>query len=280
MSNSHPIHRRLQDHWIWTKEKFSMGQAWIDLILFASYKNRKVLWAGEVFEIKAGQLIWSKRSLCKRWKWSRPKLERFLKVLENDEMLIQQAIPQTTLITLCNYSKLRELAFSSDTTNDTTNDTTTVPPSFTKQEGKEGKEGKEGNTLSPQTGSKKRRELKYSEGFERFWKKYPSRNGVKKEKPEAWKEWNKLPETVQALCEKAAENYAQCPEVKDGYAKDACRFLRKEDISEWAKGKTAVKELTLAEKLKISRQKAHDMGIIDPATGKVPEDQGVTYDTF
>jgi hypothetical protein len=167
---------------------FSKGQAWVDLILYATYKERKVYSGGQIITLKPGQLIWSKRSLCKRWKWSSPKLERFLGVLEADKMLIQQTIPQTTLITLCNYYKLRNSCFLDDTTDDNTDDTTTVtttvPPSLTKQEGNKGNKGiKETKLLSG-----KPDEVAYPEDFITFWKHYPR----KESKGTALKAWQKI----------------------------------------------------------------------------------------
>lgn len=101
------IYRRLFGSDLWLCEAFTRGQAWVDLIGLASHKDRVMLIRGIEISVKRGQVAWSKVNLAKRWKWSRGKLERFLKKLFLEHQITQEPAHQnsdvTTLITIINY---------------------------------------------------------------------------------------------------------------------------------------------------------------------------------
>lgn len=100
------IHRSIYDNWIWdSKEEFDMRSAWIDLLLMANHEDKKVLIDGNLELVKRGQRITSIRKLCSRWKWSRTKVNNFLKLLEKDNMITLKIEPaKKTVITIVNYS--------------------------------------------------------------------------------------------------------------------------------------------------------------------------------
>ncbi len=96
--------RKLQNNPIWTREKFTPGQAWVDLIMLANHKDTSVWIRGIELKLKRGQLAWSELSLAKRWKWSRNRVRMFLERLQKVEHQIeQQKNNVTTIITLINY---------------------------------------------------------------------------------------------------------------------------------------------------------------------------------
>ncbi len=101
--------RCIQHNPVWNYEKFSRGQAWLDLIMLANHKDSSVRKRGIKIEVKRGQVGWSERQLADRWQWSRGKVARFLEELENEQQIIQQNGPQninvTSLITIVNYEK-------------------------------------------------------------------------------------------------------------------------------------------------------------------------------
>ena len=100
------IHRSLFDHWIWTdKGEFDKRSAWIDLILMVNHEDKKVLINGKLETIKRGQRITSLNKLAERWKWSRKKVTNFLKLLEEDGMIIaKKEQGKYTTITIVNYN--------------------------------------------------------------------------------------------------------------------------------------------------------------------------------
>ena len=112
------VYRDIQDHWIW-QEEFSMAQAWLDLIMMANHKDRKIPFNDTIKVIKRGQHLTSVRKLSARWGWGINKTERFLKLLESDEMIKKESDTSGTLLTIINYGVYQ----SSDTPTDTPTDT-------------------------------------------------------------------------------------------------------------------------------------------------------------
>ena len=97
------LHRQLQDCWVWQDERFSKGQAWVDLLLSANHKDKKVAYKYNIKNIQRGQFITSMHKLAERWKWSRTYVSNFLKLLENDNMITTEVTSTYTLITIVNY---------------------------------------------------------------------------------------------------------------------------------------------------------------------------------
>lgn len=100
------IHRSIYDNWIWNDdEEFDKRSAWIDLLLMVNHEDKKVLIDGNLELVKRGQRITSIRKLCNRWKWSRTKVNNFLKLLEKDGMIYLKIEPhKKTIITIVNYN--------------------------------------------------------------------------------------------------------------------------------------------------------------------------------
>ncbi|MGM9759312.1 MAG: hypothetical protein ACI30I_04245 [Parabacteroides sp.] len=97
------IHRQIMEDPIYLAEPFSRGQAWIDLILLACYKDSYVYVRGIRVKVARGQLAKSSGYFAERWRWSAGKVVRFLNELENDERIVQQKSRVTTIISICNY---------------------------------------------------------------------------------------------------------------------------------------------------------------------------------
>ncbi len=98
------IKRKITGHWSWTERPFSKGQAWVDLILMAQHKQKELMHRGKKVILARGELLTSERKLSSRWGWSRGKVKNFLKLLENDDMVIIKKKPkEITVVTLVNY---------------------------------------------------------------------------------------------------------------------------------------------------------------------------------
>ena len=108
------VHRQLADHAVWTGERFTRGQAWVDLILLASYADHVAFQGNRPIPIKRGQVLTSQVKLAARWKWNRKTVRGFLEALKADMMADIQTSRETdtgyTLITLCNYGRFQDLA--------------------------------------------------------------------------------------------------------------------------------------------------------------------------
>jgi len=101
------LHRKLADRPIWTQEKFTKGQAWVDLILQASYQDHIEIQGNSFLTVKRGQLFTSQALLSKRWRWNRETVRLFLRLLRDLNMVAIRTAKETetgyTLITLLNY---------------------------------------------------------------------------------------------------------------------------------------------------------------------------------
>lgn len=84
------LHRRIRDHWIWQEKPFDKRSAWIDLLMMANHQENKFLLGSELIEIQRGSFVTSELKLMERWGWSKTKLRNFLKLLEEDGMLIKK----------------------------------------------------------------------------------------------------------------------------------------------------------------------------------------------
>jgi len=102
------ISRSLLESDTWLSEKFTRGQAWIDLIGHARWKAGHCNIGGRRINLERGQLCWSILQLGKRWKWSYNKVKRFLNELSDDNQIDYQNITVTTLISITNYTAYQE----------------------------------------------------------------------------------------------------------------------------------------------------------------------------
>lgn len=119
------LHRSLSDHWLWeSSEPFDRRSAWIDLLLMANYKDFKAERKGRIVYRKRGEVNVSTRYLADRWHWSRGRVNRFLALLESDNMVTLNSTTDGTTIIVENYSKWQDAQATDDTTDSTTDDTT------------------------------------------------------------------------------------------------------------------------------------------------------------
>lgn len=111
------IHRKIQQSDIWLdKEPFDKRSAWIDLIIMANHEDRQVLFDGKFIEVKRGEKITSLRKLSEKWKWSRNKVKRFLKLLESGSMIELKIDHQKTTYKIVNYNIYQNEDLSKRTT--------------------------------------------------------------------------------------------------------------------------------------------------------------------
>ena len=86
------IHRKIKECYLWDdKEPFDKRSAWIDIILSANHADNKTLINNSLVMVLRGTFITSEVKLAERWKWDRGKVRRFLKLLENDNMIKKTA---------------------------------------------------------------------------------------------------------------------------------------------------------------------------------------------
>src|SRR5690554_954407 len=118
------LHRSMFDNDLWTAEPFTKGQAWIDLIGHANHRPASIWIRGIEVSVERGQLAWSELTMADRWKWSRGKVRRYLRMLQDRGMVVQQANRVTTVLTICKYETYQAEQATDETTNRTTGRTT------------------------------------------------------------------------------------------------------------------------------------------------------------
>lgn len=116
------IHRDLADHWI-AQDMEKLGR-WLDLLMFASHQDNKVLVGGKLEEVKRGQMIASCDFLAKRWRCSKSTVSIYLDLLESDGMIERYTERKITRITICNYESYQQA--ETDEPNDVPYDCRTI----------------------------------------------------------------------------------------------------------------------------------------------------------
>lgn len=119
------LYRNVRDHWLWKEEPFSIGQAWIDLLMMVNHEDKKVLFNGRLVTVKRGSCITSIRKLADRWKRNKRTVSKFLDLFEEDGMIVQKRDSHCTTINVVNYSNYQ----ATRDTKCTTQCTTKYPPS-------------------------------------------------------------------------------------------------------------------------------------------------------
>lgn len=130
-------YRKLFTSDLWLGEKFTRGQAWLDLINLCNWRDGFIRVRGKKINVKRGQCGWSEVKLGSRWGWSRGKVKRFIKELKNEQQIVQQTNTFSSLITVINYEHYQ----GGDTTNEHQTGQQTNIKQDTNKERKEKKEG-------------------------------------------------------------------------------------------------------------------------------------------
>jgi len=99
------VHRSIID-----KGWFSDSQAvhlWMYLLLKATHGTREVLWNGQVVKIQAGQLLTGRKKISNDTGINESKVERLLKLFENEQQIEQRKTNTSRLISILNYKKFQ-----------------------------------------------------------------------------------------------------------------------------------------------------------------------------
>ena len=98
----------LDNEFLWSDKPFARGQSWIDLLLLANHKTKRIFFDGKLIEVERGSMITSMTKLAERWGWSRTKVASFLNILVEEHMLEYKVVDRKyTLIQIVNYSKIQ-----------------------------------------------------------------------------------------------------------------------------------------------------------------------------
>lgn len=117
------LHRKIQDCFIWNDKPYDKARAWIDLLLSAMHRDKKLLIDGNVVIIERGSFMTSRLKLADRWGWSIKKVDAYLNMLESEKMVTTVRTPKGTTLTIVNYDDYQVLGTTEDIAEDTTEDT-------------------------------------------------------------------------------------------------------------------------------------------------------------
>jgi len=134
------MHRGWQDNPVFRGEEFSRRDAFVWLIEEAAWKERRVAVPKGTTTLHRGQLSASLRFMAKAWKWTEPKVRRFIQSLVSNEIIDASTDAGQTLITIRNYDIYQDPANRPDAPTDAR---ATQHRRSTDANEKEGKEGKE-----------------------------------------------------------------------------------------------------------------------------------------
>jgi DNA-binding transcriptional regulator YhcF (GntR family) len=98
------LHRSIQENEFYFAERFTKAQAWIDLLLLGTFKERTVFLRGVEVHLMPGELCYSQVSLAKRWQWNERTVNKFLKMLQEREMIQSRITYVTTVISIRNWN--------------------------------------------------------------------------------------------------------------------------------------------------------------------------------
>lgn len=82
---------------------------WCYLLLSATHKKTSALFKGKKIVLLPGQLITGRKSIAKKFKIDESKVQRILKMLENEQQIEQQTSSQNRLITIINWYQYQEI---------------------------------------------------------------------------------------------------------------------------------------------------------------------------
>jgi DNA-binding transcriptional regulator YhcF (GntR family) len=97
------LHRRLKENVFYKNPKYV--SLWVHLLLSANHIATKILWNGEIVELKAGQFITGRKELSKQTGIKPTSVERILRMLESGHQIGQQKTKKFRIITITNWDK-------------------------------------------------------------------------------------------------------------------------------------------------------------------------------
>lgn len=203
------MYRGWMENPAFAKEPFTQREAWLWLIERAAFKPVRERVGSTIVDVGRGQIAASVRYLAVRFKWSKSRVERFLKTLENQDMIETASETGCTVITICNYDVYQSPRDSGGTAVNANPGQERDSSETKKKEVKELNTGNKvigacapttkGSRLKEETLPDDWRQFATSEGhrspdrefqkFRDYWIAQPGQKGVKTDWPGTWRNW-------------------------------------------------------------------------------------------
>lgn len=123
------LYRDIRDHWLWSHKPFTIGQAWIDLLMMANHEDKEIMINGHLVKVKRGSCVTSLRKLAEKWGRDKRTVSRYLKMLEDNGMIVRMRPTEYTTLTIVNYGIYQDSRDSKRPTKSPPNVPPNVPPS-------------------------------------------------------------------------------------------------------------------------------------------------------
>jgi DnaD/phage-associated family protein len=101
------LHRKLLENPIIMKDSDYLS-VWIYLLLNATHTEYDTLFQGKRITLQKGQLITGRKSIAEKLKIDENKVQRILKLLENEQQIEQQKSNKNRLITIVSWNKYQQ----------------------------------------------------------------------------------------------------------------------------------------------------------------------------
>lgn len=109
------LHRKIKECFIFHDKPYDRTHAWIDILLMVNHEDKKFLLGNQLTEVQRGSTITSIRKLSQRWGWSNKKVTAFLRLLNEEKMLVQKSDTKKTVLTVVNYDFYQSQGNTEDT---------------------------------------------------------------------------------------------------------------------------------------------------------------------
>ena len=107
------IHRKITKNWIWDNAEYF--RAWIYLLMKANHSEKNWHINNRVINIKRGEVVTSLQHMADDLGWSKSKVNRYLKRLENDTMVVTKATRNATHLSICQYETYQNVRNAKET---------------------------------------------------------------------------------------------------------------------------------------------------------------------
>lgn len=217
MSGTVNIARALLKHEAFKDQPFTEREAFMWLVMEASWKERVKRVGNVTVTLERGQLAASVRFMAEAWQWEKSTVDRFLQRLKKRDMIGTDSGTGVNVITVCNYNEYQGDESASGTPNKPKRDSSGTAAGQTRTP--EVIPDVIPNTDANASGAIVRQ-------FEAFWNAYPHRDGKRGRKlAEAkYRAAVKRGVSEQTIIDGAKRAHAD-PRVKAGYARDPTTWL-------------------------------------------------------
>ncbi len=101
------LHRKLLENPIIMKDKDYLS-VWIYLLLNATHKEYDTLFEGKRIKLKEGELIIGRKSVSEKLKVDESKVQRILKLFENEHQIEQRTTSRNRLVSIVNWNEYQQ----------------------------------------------------------------------------------------------------------------------------------------------------------------------------